>query len=60
MDTLVLVSTAPHPLDPRADYDPGKVALVAWDSGPAGPADICRLSCPENGRGFYNTEIIYR
>jgi urea carboxylase-associated protein 2 len=60
MDTLVLVSTAPHPLDPRADYDPGKLALVAWDSGPAGPSDICRLSCPENGRGFHNTEIIYR
>lgn len=60
MDTLVLVSTAPHPLDPRPDYDPGKVALVAWDSGTAGPEDICRLSCLENGRGFYNTEIIYR
>lgn len=60
MDTLVLISTAPHPLDPRADYAPGKVALVAWDSGPAGMDDACRLSCPENGRGFQNTDIIYR
>ncbi|MRW93465.1 DUF1989 domain-containing protein [Duganella sp. FT80W] len=60
MDVLVLISTAPHPLDPRADYAPGKVALVAWDSGTAGADDICRLSCAENGRGFQNTEIIYR
>jgi uncharacterized protein YcgI (DUF1989 family) len=60
MDTLVLVSTAPHPLDPRPEYAPGKVAIVAWDSGPAGPDDVCRLSCPENGRGYTNTEMIYR
>ena len=60
MDTLVLVSTAPHPLDPRAEYAPGKVAIVAWDSGPAGNDDLCRLSCPENGRGYTNTEMIYR
>lgn len=60
MDTLVLVSTAPHPLDPRPDYAPGKVAIVAWDSGPAGSDDLCRLSCPENGRGYTNTDMIYR
>jgi urea carboxylase-associated protein 2 len=60
MDTLVLLSTAPHPLDPNPAYAPGKLALVAWDSGPAGLDDICRLSCPENGRGFVNTETIYR
>jgi hypothetical protein len=60
MDTLVLVSTAPHPLDPRPDYAPGKVAIVAWDSGPAQSDDPCRLSCPENGRGYTNTEMIYR
>jgi uncharacterized protein YcgI (DUF1989 family) len=60
MDTLVLVSTAPHPLDPRPDYAPGKVAIVAWDSGPAAMDDLCRLSCPENGRGYTNTDMIYR
>jgi urea carboxylase-associated protein 2 len=60
MDTLVLLSTAPHPLDPAATYSPGKLAIVAWDSGAAGPDDACRLSCPENGRGFINTETLYR
>jgi urea carboxylase-associated protein 2 len=60
MDTLVALSTAPHPLDPGPAYAPKKVGIVAWRSGPAGADDICRLSCPENGRGFYNTELIYR
>lgn len=60
MDTLLLVSTAPHPLDPSTTYAPKKVGLVAWQSGTAGPDDPCRLSCPENRRGYYNTELIYR
>lgn len=60
MDTLVLVSTAPHPMDTSPVYNPKKVGVTAWVSGPAGPEDKCRLSCPENARGFYNTELIYR
>lgn len=60
MDVLVAISTAPHPLDLHPDYAPKKVALVAWDSGVAGPDDVCRVSCDENRRGFYNTELIYR
>lgn len=60
MDTLVALSTAPHPLDPHPEYAPKKVGVVAWNSGTAGPDDPCRLSCPENRRGFYNTELIYR
>lgn len=60
MDTLVLISTAPHPMDPTPVYAPKKIGVSAWKSGPAGPDDACRLSCPENQRGFYNTELIYR
>lgn len=60
MDTLIALSTAPHPLDPNPDYAPKKVGVVAWESGPAGPDDICRTSCPENRRGYYNTELVYR
>lgn len=60
MDTLIALSTAPHPLDPSPEYAPKKVAVIAWESGPAGPDDVCRQSCPENRRGFYNTELIYR
>ena len=60
MDVLLALSTAPHPLDPRATYEPGKVGLVAWQSGAAGLDDLCRNACPENRRGYANTDIIYR
>ncbi|GAC1435158.1 MAG: urea carboxylase-associated family protein [Burkholderiaceae bacterium] len=60
MDSLIAISTAPHPLDTSPAYAPKKIGLVAWQSGTAGPDDKCRVSCPENGRGFTNTELIYR
>lgn len=60
MDTLLALSSAPHPLDPSPEYAPKKVGIVAWESGTAGPDDICRLSCPENQRGYDNTELAYR
>lgn len=56
MNVLVILSTAPHPLDPSPRYEPKAVKLTAWRSGTAGADDACRLSCPENGRGFLNTE----
>ncbi len=56
MDTLVVLSAAPHPLDPSPIYAPPPVALTAWRSGPAGADDVCRRRCPENDRGFINTE----
>jgi urea carboxylase-associated protein 2 len=60
MDTLIALSSAPHPFDPAPTYAPKRVAIVAWDSGVAGPNDACRLSCPENQRGYANTELVYR
>ena len=56
MDVLVVLSAAPHPLDPSRAYAPPVVELTAWRSGSAGADDVCRLRCPENGRGFINTE----
>ena len=56
MNVLVVLAAAPHPLDPAPVYAPGAVALTAWRSGTAGAGDVCRLSCPENERGFINTE----
>jgi urea carboxylase-associated protein 2 len=60
MDTLVLLSTAPHPLDPNPEYAPKKVSVTAWRSGPVTEDDVCRVSCPENRRGYTNTELAYR
>jgi len=56
MDTLVVLSNTPHPLDPATAYGPPPVALTI-SAGPAAAADDrCRLSRPENGRGFALTE----
>jgi urea carboxylase-associated protein 2 len=60
MDTLLALSSAPHPFDPAPSYAPKRVGIVAWNSGTAGLGDLCRNSCPENQRGFANTELVYR
>lgn len=59
MDTLVVLSSAPHPLDPKTEYTPAAVQLTAWHAGAASADDLCRNSCPQNQRGFINTERYY-
>lgn len=60
MDTLVVLTNTPHPLDPETSYRPPAVELAIWD-GPAAPLDDpCRLSRAENGRGFALTEAYIR
>jgi urea carboxylase-associated protein 2 len=56
MDTLVVLSNTPHPLDPSATYAPPPVDLVVWQGAQPEKDDPCRLSRPENGRGFALTE----
>jgi uncharacterized protein len=56
MHVLVALSASIHPLDLRPDYSPRPVKLTAWRSGTALAADACRNHCPENQRGFVNTE----
>ncbi len=60
MNTLVVLSTSPHALDPNPVYAPKDVLLTAWHSDPPGEDDYCRNFRPENIRGFYNTEILFR
>lgn len=56
MNTLVVLSAAPHPLDPAPSYAPKPVLLTAWHAGEALLDDYCRTFCEENQRGFINTE----
>jgi urea carboxylase-associated protein 2 len=56
MNTLVVLSTCQHPLDPATRYLPCSVRLTAWNARPAPQNDPCRMRCPENQRGFINTE----
>lgn len=60
MNTLLVLSTCPHPLDPNPQYAPKQVQLSAWRSELPAADDYCRNFRPENTRGFYNTEILFR
>lgn len=59
MDTLLLLYAGPHPLQPPGPFAPVGIDLTAWYSGPAPREDECRNRCPENGRGFRNTEMMF-
>ena len=57
MDTLVLLHTCPHPLNPAAEY-PRKPVKAAISKAAAVTADdFCMNSRPENVRGFANTDL---
>jgi urea carboxylase-associated protein 2 len=56
MDTLVVLTNTPHPLDPETTYGPPQVELSIREVESASANDPCRLSRPENGRGFALTE----
>lgn len=52
MDVLVVLSNTPHPLDPATTYAPPPVELALVRVPPPAADDPCRLSRPENARGF--------
>lgn len=60
MNNLVVLSTAPHPMAPKGEYNPQPVQLTAWSSGEVSEEDYCRNFRPENVRGFENTERWFR
>ncbi len=59
MNTLVVLSSCQHPLDPAPKYKPAAIDLIAWRSGTAGAEDPCRFFCAENQRAFINTERLF-
>lgn len=57
LNTLVVLNTCPHPLDPDPMYRPRSVKLEVFAAaGPVAADDLCRVSRPENARAFKNTE----
>jgi urea carboxylase-associated protein 2 len=56
MDTLVLLHAGPHPLATASHYAPPAIGLQARRAQPVATDDPCRTRCPENARGFINTE----
>jgi hypothetical protein len=64
MDTLMVLSAAPHPLDPAETYHPGAVSLAAFATPSAASGDFrwgakecTRIA--ENERGLQNTQRLY-
>jgi uncharacterized protein len=60
MNTLVVLNTCQHPLDPDRSYHPRSVRLEVFANPPVPADDPCRNSRPENVRAFVNTETYHR
>jgi urea carboxylase-associated protein 2 len=56
MNTLVILNTCQHPMDPDPVYAQRPVKLTLKKVAAPGPDDPCRTSRPENTRGFTLTE----
>jgi len=56
MNVLVILNTCPHPLDPNPKYEPKPVHLSIRRVDAPSLTDPCRVSRPENERGFVLTE----
>lgn len=59
MDTLVMMHTCPHPLNPASDYPRRKIAYEIRRSPPVPEDDYCKNFRPENQRGFANNAIYH-
>lgn len=59
MNVLVVVNNCQHPLDPDPQYRPRTIEFEIRKTGPATADDPCRNHCPENQRGFMNTETYF-
>jgi urea carboxylase-associated protein 2 len=59
MDTLVLMHTCPHPLNPAPEYPRKPVGLRFLKADPVAEDDVCLTSRPENGRGFRNNALYH-
>ena len=52
MDTLIVLSNTPHPMDPKETYGPKPILLTVWTADPPADDDLCRTSRPENARAL--------
>lgn len=59
MDTLVILNTCQHPLDPSPTYAPKPLHMEVRQSDMPTEDDACRNSCPENARALTSTEQFY-
>lgn len=54
METLVVLTTCPHPMNPASEYPYKPVTMTLLKAEPVSDDDYCRNFRPENGRAFEN------
>ncbi len=59
MDTLVLLHTCPHPLNPAAEYPRKPIQYQIRTAAQVAIDDYCLNARPENARGFRNTALFH-
>ena len=59
MDTLVLLHTCPHPLNPAQEYPRKPVSYQIIQGAEVAEDDFCMNLCGENQRGFQNNRIFH-
>ncbi len=57
MDTLVIMHSCPHPMNPATEYPRKPIDIEIYQASPIQPDDPCMNSRPENRRGFENNAI---
>ncbi len=57
METLLLLHTCPHPLNPAPLYPRHPVRLSLFEAPPMTDTDVCLNACAENRRGFANNRL---
>ncbi|MGJ8679362.1 urea amidolyase associated protein UAAP1 [Paraglaciecola sp.] len=59
MDTIVLLHTCPHPLNPASQYPFKPVEYQLLKSAAIEEDDLCLNACAENHRGFENNRLYH-
>ena len=59
METLVVMHTCPHPLNPATEYPKKPVHVEMLKADPVTADDYCLNFRPENGRAFENNRLYY-
>jgi urea carboxylase-associated protein 2 len=59
MDTLVILNTCPHPLDPATEYPKKPLRYEFFRAAPRTHDDHCEHACGENERGFRNNALYH-
>lgn len=57
MDTLVLLHSCPHPMNPAVEYPHKPLGYQIRKAAPIAEDDFCMNSRPENVRGFQNNAL---